>query len=164
MHNTSHQYISGALIFFGIACSLLSSKSQFVAPFEEKHIITLFLVSAILCFIFSTLYHTLSAHSERIMKLFGRLDYSGIALLIMGSFIPWVYYTFYCSDQPRVVYMITISLLGTGTIIFSQWDRFAVPEYRVVRAAMFSGLGASGLIPMVHTMIKIGFKSYGSNF
>lgn len=151
------------------------------------------------------LYHTLSAHSERVLRIFGRLDFSGIALLVMGSFIPWVYYQFYCRAQesfpkiplyfdesylvrkyifkkcnkPRVVYLITISLLGAAAIVFSQWERFAKPEYsqgynstykntvryfvksflkitileeilslkRVVRAAMFSSLGASGIIP-----------------
>lgn len=150
-------HMIGAVLFAGLTVYFISvPDTRFVAPFEEKHLITLFLVSAILCMICSTLYHTLACHSEKILRLFGRLDYSGIALLIMGSFVPWVYYTFYCSTQPRVVYLLTISVLGIGAIVFSQWDRFAKPEYRVVRAAMFSSLGASGIIPMVHTIIERG--------
>jgi len=149
----------GALLCAALSIYFITSPSEnFVASFEEKHLITLFLISAIVCFTFSTLYHTLSAHSERILRLFGRLDFSGIALLIMGSFVPWVYYTFYCTTQPRVVYLITISLLGSASIVFSQWDRFAKPEYRVVRAGMFSALGASGIIPMIHMVVENGMS------
>jgi len=149
----------GAILMAGILVYTLDlPQSQFVASFEEKSIISLFLISAILCLFFSMLYHTLSAHSERVLRIFGRLDFSGIALLVMGSFIPWVYYQFYCRAQPRVVYLITISLLGAAAIVFSQWERFAKPEYRVVRAAMFSSLGASGIIPMVHVIILKGAK------
>jgi len=63
-----------------------------------------------------------------------RLDYSGIALLIMGSFVPWLYYSFYCNPQPCFIYLIVICVLGIAAIIVSQWDMFATPEYRGVRA------------------------------
>lgn len=152
-------HMIGAVLCAGLSIYFITAPSEkFVASFEEKHLITLFLISAIICLTCSTLYHTLSCHSERILRLFGRLDFSGIALLVMGSFVPWVYYTFYCSTQPRVVYLITISILGIGAIIFSQWDRFAKPEYRVVRAGMFSALGASGFIPMLHMLFERGLS------
>jgi adiponectin receptor len=150
-------HLIGALLCIGLTIYFVTAPSdKFIASFEEKHLITLFLISAIVCLLFSTLYHTLACHSERILRLFGRLDFSGIALLIMGSFVPWVYYSFYCTSQPRAVYLITISVLGIAAIVFSQWDRFAKPEYRVVRAAMFSALGASGIIPMLHVGIERG--------
>lgn len=63
-----------------------------------------------------------------------RLDYSGIALLIMGSFVPWLYYSFYCNPQPCFIYLIVICVLGIAAIIVSQWDMFATPQYRGVRA------------------------------
>jgi predicted membrane channel-forming protein YqfA (hemolysin III family) len=31
-----------------------------------------------------------------VSSLFSRLDYCGIAILIVGSVIPWLYYGFYC--------------------------------------------------------------------
>jgi len=150
-------HLVGAALILGVIVYFIQIPVvRFVAPAEEKAIIILFLISAFFCLLFSTLYHTLAAHSERVLRLFGRLDFSGIAMLIMGSFLPWVYYSFYCSTQSRVVYLLTISLLGIGTIIFSQWDRFAKPEYRVVRAVMFSSLAASGFIPMIHSWIEQG--------
>ena len=62
------------------------------------------------------------------------LDYSGIALLIMGSFVPWLYYSFYCSPQPRLIYLSIVCVLGISAIIVAQWDRFATPKHRQTRA------------------------------
>lgn len=70
-----------------------------------------------------------------------RLDYSGIALLIMGSFVPWLYYSFYCSPQPRLIYLSIVCVLGISAIIVAQWDRFATPKHRQTRA------GRSSLLP-----------------
>lgn len=63
-----------------------------------------------------------------------RLDYSGIALLIMGSFVPWLYYSFYCSPQPRLIYLTIVCVLGIAAIVVAQWDRFSTPRHRPTRA------------------------------
>ena len=63
-----------------------------------------------------------------------RLDYCGIALLTMGSFVPWLYYSFYCRREPKIVYLVLIFVLGTACIVVSMWDRFAEPKFRAIRA------------------------------
>lgn len=52
----------------------------------------------------------------------------------MGSFVPWLYYSFYCSPQPCFIYLIVVCILGLAAIIVSQCDFFATPQYRGVRA------------------------------
>ena len=53
-------HLIGGLIFIGLTCYyLLLPNMRFVAPFEEKCVFALFFLSAILCLIFSTLFHTL---------------------------------------------------------------------------------------------------------
>lgn len=69
-----------------------------------------------------------------------RLDYSGIALLIMGSFVPWLYYSFYCSPQPRLIYLTIVCVLGIAAIIVAQWDRFSTPRHRPTRAGTLDNL------------------------
>ena len=69
-----------------------------------------------------------------------RLDYVGIAVLIVGSFVPWLYYGFYCNDIPRLVYISSINILGIICIIISLWDRFAAPKFRPLRAGMSHNL------------------------
>lgn len=65
-----------------------------------------------------------------------RLDYCGIALLTMGSFVPWLYYSFYCRMSPKIVYLVLIFVLGTACIVVSMWDKFAEPKYRPLRAGI----------------------------
>ncbi|XP_068950426.1 adiponectin receptor protein 2 isoform X1 [Petaurus breviceps papuanus] len=130
---------------------------SFVAPLQEKVVFGLFFLGAILCLSFSWLFHTVYCHSESVSRIFSKLDYSGIALLIMGSFVPWLYYSFYCNPQPCFIYLIVICVLGIAAIIVSQWDMFATPQYRGVRAGVFLGLGLSGIIPTLHYIFSEGF-------
>ncbi|XP_069041082.1 uncharacterized protein [Lepisosteus oculatus] len=113
---------------------MFSPNINFVAPVQEKVVFGVFFLGAVLCLCFSWLFHTVYCHSEKVSRTFSKLDYSGIALLIMGSFVPWLYYSFYCSPQPRLIYLVIICVLGITAIVVSQWDRFATPQYRAVRA------------------------------
>lgn len=63
-----------------------------------------------------------------------RLDYCGIALLIMGSFVPWVYYGFYCHYEHKLVYLSVVMVLGFFAIIVSLYDKFSEPQLRPLRA------------------------------
>ena len=87
-------------------------------------------MGAILCLGMSSLFHTVCCHSETVSKLFNKLDYVGISLLTVGSFVPWLYYSFYCEFVPKLVYMIIISVLGIGTITITMMDRFTTAAYR----------------------------------
>lgn len=55
-------------------------------------------------------------------------------MLIMGSFVPWLYYGFYCDFQPKVIYLSVVILLGISSIVVSLWDKFSEPKYRSLRA------------------------------
>jgi len=74
----------------------------------------------------------------------------------MGSFVPWLYYAFYCDSIPKTVYLVFIGMLGVCCIIVSLWDKFSEPEFRAIRAGMFIALGLSGLIPAVHYGVVFG--------
>jgi len=69
---------------------------------QEKIVFGAFFAGAIICLGFSFMFHTVNCHSQFVGKLFSKLDYCGIALLIMGSFVPWLYYGFYCHFKPKV--------------------------------------------------------------
>lgn len=69
---------------------------------QEKVMFGTFFLGAITCLFFSSMFHTVNCHSQFIGKLFSKLDYCGIAILIMCSFVPWLYYGFYCHFRPKV--------------------------------------------------------------
>lgn len=151
-------HLIGVVLFISICIYYLClPATQFISVWQEKVVFFLFFLGAVLCLLCSTLFHTFGCHSERVHKIFGKLDYSGIALMIMGSFVPWVYYSFYCDSEPKVVYMTSICVLGIATIGVSQADKFNTSKYRSFRAVIFASLGLSGLIPAIHVAIKHGF-------
>ncbi|CAL8277072.1 unnamed protein product [Gadus morhua 'NCC'] len=150
-------HLLGCLFFLCLGLMyMFRPNMSFVAPVQEKVVIGMFFLGAILCLSFSWLFHTVYCHSEGVSKVFSKLDYSGIAFLIMGSFVPWLYYSFYCSPQPRFIYLLVVCVLGLAAITVSQCDFFATPEYRGVRAGVFVGLGLSGVVPTLHFTLSEG--------
>ncbi|CAF4010309.1 unnamed protein product [Adineta steineri] len=150
-------HLVGTLIFVIIFFYLVTRPSSEV-PIEKKITFGLFFLGAITCLLFSTLYHTLSCHSQKVSKVFSKLDYCGISILIIASFIPWIYYGFYCEFGTKIAYLLITALLGGGCIIASMWDKFATPEYRTYRALLFMAFGLFGFVPTCHYVLLFGFK------
>lgn len=148
-------HLLGFIAFVGIAAYFVTRPSVEV-QWQEKVVFSAFFVGAILCLGFSWVFHTVYCHSERVGRFFNKLDYCGIALLTMGSFVPWLYYSFYCDVGPQIAYFVLVFVLGIICIIVSMWDKFAHPKFRPVRAATFIGLGLSGCIPAFHYVINEG--------
>ncbi|KAL3852269.1 hypothetical protein ACJMK2_015934 [Sinanodonta woodiana] len=149
-------HLLGMIAFIAIAIYFMTRPSIEI-QWQEKAIFSAFFVGAILCLGFSWIFHTVYCHSQRIGKLFNKLDYCGIALLTMGSFVPWLYYSFYCRLGPKILYLVAIFILGSACIVVSLWDKFSEPHFRGIRAGVFIALGLSGVIPALHYVITDGF-------
>ncbi|CAH1782506.1 unnamed protein product [Owenia fusiformis] len=149
-------HLLGFIAFITVTVYFLT-RPTIEVQWQEKAVFSAFFAGAILCLGFSWIFHTVYCHSEGIGKLFNKLDYCGIAILTMGSFVPWLYYSFYCRLQPKVVYLVLIFTLGTICIIVSLWDKFSEPRFRALRAGVFIALGLSGVIPAMHYVITDGF-------
>ncbi|KAM7049958.1 adiponectin receptor protein 1 isoform 1-T3 [Molossus nigricans] len=149
-------------LFLGIL-TMLRPNMYFMAPLQEKVVFGMFFLGAVLCLSFSWLFHTVYCHSEKVSRTFSKLDYSGIALLIMGSFVPWLYYSFYCSPQPRLIYLSIICVLGISAIIVAQWDRFATPKHRQTRAGGQS-LGNLSLYALTGKLVHSSLLEATRNF
>ncbi|CAH8543358.1 unnamed protein product [Schistosoma guineensis] len=120
---------------------------------QEKMVVQVFFTSAILALGFSWLFHTVYCHSERVGKLFNKLDYVGISLLVIGSFIPWIHYSFYCYNSFKLVYILAVLILGGFCAFVCTQDYFLSPTYRAARALLFIALGLSGVVPCVHYIL-----------
>ncbi|KAK5966804.1 Adiponectin receptor protein [Trichostrongylus colubriformis] len=149
----THMY--GCVAFIGVALWFLTRPSSQI-QFMEKIVFSTYFLGAILCLGMSFIFHTVACHSDTVGKLFSKLDYAGIALLIVGSFIPWLYYAFYCRPQPMVIYITMISVLGLLAMIVSLWDKFSEPAYRPLRAGVFVAMGLSAVIPAAHLLFVDG--------
>ncbi|EFO85280.1 hypothetical protein CRE_24679 [Caenorhabditis remanei] len=151
-------HLIGCVAFFFLACWFLTRPDNHI-QFQEKVVFSFFFAGAVVCLGLSFAFHTLSCHSVNVVKIFCKLDYMGISLLIIGSFIPWIYYGFYCRREPKITYIAMVCVLGIGAIVVSLWDKFSESKYRPVRAAVFVGMGCSGVIPTIHYIITDGVHS-----
>lgn len=142
-------HLLGCIGFMGIAAYFLTRPSSEIKV-QEKVVFMLYFAGTIICLGLSSAFHTLHCHSEWVGKLFSKLDYCGIAVLIMVSFVPWLYYGFYCHLYSKLVYTCVVLILGFSSIIVSCWDRFSEPALRPLRACVFIVFGLSGVIPALH--------------
>ncbi|CAO1616422.1 unnamed protein product [Parajaminaea phylloscopi] len=118
----------------------------------------IFLLAAITCLTFSTSFHTLACHSHALAKRFNALDYVGIVVMIVGSFLPALHYGFYCFPYLQAMYATAIAILGslaTWTVVS---PRYATPEFRPYRTAIFLALGLSAVVPVAHGYLIYGYS------
>ena len=125
------------LLAFSYCLLPLGKSITDILQVRPRPVQTCFWLSSFFFFTCMKVWRVSSSCDRRVVTLspcLRRLDYSGIALLIMGSFVPWLYYSFYCSPQPRLIYLTIVCVLGIAAIIVAQWDRFSTPRHRPTRA------------------------------
>lgn len=76
-----------------------------------------------------------------------------------GSTIPCVYYGFFCTPSLQRIYYALDSILAILCVHATLNSSFRDPKYRPYRTAMYSGLGLSFLIPIIHGLIKFGWDT-----
>ncbi|KAM3240559.1 hypothetical protein ACQJBY_053934 [Aegilops geniculata] len=111
-----------------------------------------FLVGAMACLAISATAHLLACHSRRATVVFWQLDYAGISIMIVASFVPPVYYAFLCHPPARVAYLSAITVLGALVVAVLLSPSCSSPRYRRLRATLFLAMGMSGVIPAVHAL------------
>ncbi|KAG9240147.1 hemolysin-III channel protein-like protein Izh2 [Calycina marina] len=118
-----------------------------------------FFLGAAACLGMSATYHAISNHSPMVAKFGNKLDYVGIVSLITGSFLPTIYYGFYCHPHLQEAYWLMICSLGVGCACVSILERFRTPDWRPYRAAMFVAQGLSGVLPLLHGVRLYGLRT-----
>uniref|UniRef100_A0A0N5A1T8 ADIPOR-like receptor IZH1 n=1 Tax=Parastrongyloides trichosuri TaxID=131310 RepID=A0A0N5A1T8_PARTI len=145
-------HLLGSLIFISM-CLWFGTRNDLLIPLNTKLIFLPFFIGAITCMSCSALFHLFLFKSQKFGNFFAKLDYSGIALLIIGSFIPWIYFTFMCHKHLVILYITMIVIMGILAIIVSLFDKFAEPKYRSLRAGVFLTMGLSAIVPGIHLLL-----------
>ncbi|KAI5455863.1 putative hemolysin-III channel protein Izh2 [Mariannaea sp. PMI_226] len=163
LHNESvniWSHLVGAIA--AIACWLylyyiIRPRHDFATP-SDVLVFSCFFGGAVLCLGMSATFHAVLDHSQEVVRWGNKLDYTGIVALIVGSFVPALYYGFFCKPTLLMAYLCLIFVLGTGCATVSWVEQFRTPKWRLYRAMIFMGLGLSGLIPITHGVTIYGFK------
>ncbi len=77
------------------------------ASTSDVLVFSCFFAGAFLCLGMSATYHTLCNHSPEVARWGNKPDYTGIVFLIVGSYVPALYYGFFCKPTLLTTYLVT---------------------------------------------------------
>jgi adiponectin receptor len=80
------------------------------ATWADELVFRIFLTTSVVCFGTSAAYHTLICHSQWYASLWVKADYVAIIGQIVGSFIPGLYFGFYCEPKLQKLYWSMVRL------------------------------------------------------
>ncbi|KAG2008397.1 HlyIII channel protein [Coprinopsis cinerea AmutBmut pab1-1] len=158
LHNETtniHSHLWGAVLFAYLLVSFYPTyvNTHLGATWKDIAVMNIFLFSAIFCLCGSALYHTSGCHSKEVATRCHALDYSGIVILIVGSFFPSIYYGFYCQPRFQWFYLTAISVMGVGAAFIVLDPEYAKPTHRVARTSVFIALGLCAIAPIGHLLV-----------
>ncbi|KAL6330696.1 hypothetical protein AAG906_009124 [Vitis piasezkii] len=113
----------------------------------------IFLGGSMFCLLSSSVCHLFSCHSRSLNILLLRMDYVGIAVMIITSFFPPIYYIFQCDPHWQFIYLAGITAMGMFTIITLLSPSLSSAKYRAFRASLFAAMGLFGILPAIHAVI-----------
>jgi channel protein (hemolysin III family) len=116
--------------------------------------IYVYLCTTLYLLVASTLYHWFSICGIKSFTILRRCDYSGISILIAGSFIGVLYYLMELGVW-RFVYMGFIVAACGIMVVFTFFEKFHLPKYRRSRVYMYIVIGLLGVIPLLHLKYKV---------
>ncbi|PNY00052.1 adiponectin receptor protein [Trifolium pratense] len=77
-------------------------------------------------------------------------DYVGIAVMIITSFFPQIYYIFLCQPHWQIIYLAGITAMGLFTIVTLLSPSHSTGKHRAFRAMLFCSMGLFGIVPAIH--------------
>ncbi|CAK4078439.1 unnamed protein product [Aphanomyces euteiches] len=114
------------------------------------------LVCIALCFTLSAIYHLMYFQSPYWAKVFLQFDFAGILLLMMGTAVPMLYYTFYCDVFVRNLYVGMAFFFGATGFCVSFTAAFrTVTSLRI--AVFMSIVMACVVVPLTHLLLTDGW-------
>ena len=71
----------------------------------------IFFFSCEFCLLSSAAYHLMQPHSHKVEQFWHRMDLTGIAVIIAGTFIAAIYYFFICQPAFQILHWVIVSYL-----------------------------------------------------
>ncbi|KAH9894587.1 adiponectin receptor protein 1 [Xylariomycetidae sp. FL2044] len=123
---------------------------------DDALALSIYNLSVMVCFSLSTTFHTLSDHSKGMHKFGNELDHLGIVLVMWGTGVSGVHFTFSCQTYLRNLYFTFLTATALGCGISTLQPRFRQPAFRTLRFLMYCFLSASLFAPIAHGVIVFG--------
>jgi adiponectin receptor len=151
LHNETMNIWSHLIGFICVLIAAFSLTIEFQldeVPILERILMGVYLTSAAMCMLLSTIYHWFGCLSKDHYFALLSLDLTGIAGLIAGSYFPASYYAFYCTPNLQVVYLITSTLILVVGIVIAVFGSSESKSAALIRNGGFGSLVIFGLVPI----------------
>lgn len=139
------------LLFLGVGIHKLSSTTS---TGMELFVHAIFYSFLLLCLGSSSTYHLFNCigGGDCYDCLF-RFDVSCICLQILGSYIPGLYFGFYCDTTAQLVYIISISVLVISVITVENIPACRDPAWYSVRLSLLLMTILVSVVPITHFIV-----------
>lgn len=121
--------------------------------------ILVFLMCAYRCLRGSAVYHGFYCVSFLVENIVQTLDYCGVTILVTGSYIPIIYYSFYCYPTYMKLHLIIVVILNVANVCVMATPKFRSPAYRSIRARSFTLVACYAVVAIVHLLILDGLSN-----
>lgn len=157
MNIWTHLLGSMGFLVLGFALNNLVSFSNLKITYGDVFAFGSFLASTTICFGLSAGFHTLRSHSYNIHHLWGRMDILGICFLALGAGTSMTYYAFYCRPLIQRLYwgLNLFSAIGAAITLFDTGG--GGNRMRTLRGGVFSLLAISAMLPILQSVIELGW-------
>ena len=138
----------------GVFAACIGINIQYdVSKYESQSLcLNIFIVCMMLCYFFSSIMHLIYPKCEKTCLNTQFLDYTGINLMIAGTFSSFIYYAFYCNVVVQKIYYSLILTLALIIVPISRLNIFSTNKYRWIRTSIFIIYGSSFIAPIIHRL------------
>lgn len=121
--------------------------------FENGGIIYLYIFTSCILFIFSSIHHTFSCHSNDTWNCCYKLDLTGIMFQLISATICSLHFMFHEFETIRRAYIIIFMGIGFIIIIFSLFDFFISAKLNIFVMFLYASLFLLSFLSSIHWVI-----------
>ena len=127
-------------------------QTEAVLTYVPRWPLLIMVVSVIICFGLSAMYHLFQFHSLYVCTCLSTLDFGGICISLMGNTYPTIYYPFACAavHPQRNLFMWATTISGTFAFCALLTKKLSSSEYNGVRLIMFLFIGIIVTSPNIY--------------
>ncbi|XP_062308039.1 progestin and adipoQ receptor family member 3a isoform X1 [Osmerus eperlanus] len=153
-------HVLGFLLFFSLGVYDMAAVLPSSGASREDYVIySIGLFCFQVCMLCSVGYHLFCCHrSEKTSRRWMALDYAGISIGILGCYVPGVFYSFYCNNYWRQVYLVTVLAMILAVFLAQIHPHYL--SHQRLRSLTFCCVAGCGLVPTAHwVLLSGGFSS-----